>query len=153
MRVVYFFVLVALSAAACKPKAKDAAATPPAPAPVFPGLPIETLRILVAECDRIDYVMYNPPFSMSNDGRNNALGALQHISEALPAHNPATPATGHVFYQAKGETLLEADLYFGPAGNYFVFYEDGKPAFANTMSESGTTFFTSVFRNLQGAPQ
>ncbi len=155
MRALLFFAIFAISFTACKPKTQQGnTAEAAAPAPAWPTLPIEILRTLVAECDYIDLIMYNPQFSMSVNERNNVVSAIQQISETAPAANPANQPSGHIFYQSKGETLLEADLYLGPGGNYFVFYQDNKPAFANAMTEQGAAFYAQVLNQLrQGAPQ
>lgn len=159
MKVVSTVLLLAVLLSACrsesgseKSTAAAPAATPP-PAPAFPTLPIETLRTLVAECDYIDLIMYQPQFSMSQNERNAVMSTIQHISEVQAVHNTANSPNGHIFYQAKGQTLLEADLYLRNEGSYLVFYQDGKPAFANVMTQQGVAFFANILSRLQGAPQ
>lgn len=153
------FFLLALLLSACQPKSgaeKNAAPAPAAvqpPAPAFPTLPIEILRTLVAECDYIDIIMYQPQFSMSQNERSAVTATIQHISEAPALHNSANAPSGHIFYQSKGQTLLEADLYLRNEGSYLVFYQEGKPAFANAMNEQGAAFYANVLSRLQGAPQ
>ncbi|HRD83390.1 MAG TPA: hypothetical protein PLL53_21700 [Saprospiraceae bacterium] len=149
------FLLLVLFSACSSQSGSDAAANSKqaAPAPAFPTLPIETIRTLVAECDYIDIIMYQPQFSMSQNERSAVMATLSHISEVPAVHNAANPATGHIFYQAKGQTLLEADLYLRNEGSYLVFYQDGKPAFANAMTQQGVAFFANILSQLQGAPQ
>lgn len=153
------FFLLALLLSACQSKSgseKNAASAPAAvqpPAPAFPTLPIENLRTLVSECDYIDIIMYQPQFSMSQNERSAVTSTIQHISEVQAVHNTANSPSGHIFYQAKGQTLLEADLYLRNDGSYLVFYQEGKPAFANAMNEQGVAFYANILSRLQGAPQ
>jgi hypothetical protein len=153
------FFLLALLLSACQSKSgseKNAASAPAAvqpPAPAFPTLPMEILRTLVAECDYIDIIMYQPQFSMSQNERSAVMSTIQHISEVQAVHNAANAPNGHIFYQAKGQTLLEADLYLRNDGSYLVFYQEGKPAFANAMNEQGVAFYANILSRLQGAPQ
>lgn len=150
------FLLVVLLSACSSKSGSDAAASSKQAAPAAPAfstLPIETIRTLVAECDYIDIIMYQPQFSMSQNERSAVMATLSHISEVPAVHNAANPATGHIFYQAKGQTLLEADLYLRSEGSYLVFYQDGKPAFANAMTQQGVAFFANILSQLQGAPQ
>jgi hypothetical protein len=136
---------------ACQPKTPEQASTPPTPD--YPTLPMEILSTLVAECDYIDLIMYNPQFSMSQNDQASVQGSIQQIAEQAPAHNPANQPVGHIFYQSKGETILEADLYLGAGGSYFIFYQEGKPAFGNAMTQTGINFYGNILTRLQGGGQ
>lgn len=162
-----FFFLGLLFFAACKPESRSGsttdsseASTPatnqpsaPAVAENFPQLPIETLRTLVAECDHIDFTMYNPQLSMSQEMPEVVKATIQHISEAPATHNTANKPNGHVFYQSKGQTLLDADIYLLKEKSYLVFYKDGKPAYANAMAPQGVAFYDNIFSRLKITPQ
>jgi len=157
MRPLFLIAIFALSFSACKQKSSQGGtqAAGPAPEP-WPTLPMEILRVLVAECDYIDLIMYNPQFSMSVNKRNDVVASIQQISEAAVAHDPSGPQQplGRMFFNAKGETLLEADLYLSPQSGYFVFYQDGKQAYANAMTEQGAAFYNQVLNQVrQGMPQ
>lgn len=136
---------------ACQPKAPEQATAPPSSA--FPTLPMEILSTLVAECDYIDLIMYNPQFSMSQNDQASVKGSIAQIADQVPMHNPANRPVGHIFYQAKGETILEADLYLGAGGSYFIFYQQGKPTFANSMTQTGINFYGNILSRLQGGGQ
>lgn len=155
-----FVLSLILLLAACKPDSSSKSSTSSdtsaaaAQAVEYPQLPIETLRTLVAECDHIDFTMYRPQLSMSQDMPEVIKMTLGHISELPAVHNTANQPNGHVFYQAKGETLLDADLYILKDKSYLVFYKDGKPAFANAMTSDGVAFFDNIFSRMQQmAPQ
>ncbi|MBX2927749.1 MAG: hypothetical protein KF852_07945 [Saprospiraceae bacterium] len=156
MKPYLFLGLIAMLFAACGPKKTETKAPAAAPPPVgttMPGLPIEILRTLVAECDYIDVVIYNPPFSMNQQDQANVRGSIQHISETPATHNPANQALGRIFYQIKGETFLEADIFLSTGATYFLFYQDKKPAFANTMTEQGVYFYANILTRVQSGGQ
>jgi hypothetical protein len=149
--------LLGLSIFSCSPQKteKVTQGTEPKPAAAaFATLPLETLRTLVAECDYIDLIVYNPSFSMSQSEPASIQATLQQIGEAAPVHQANNQAFGRIFYQAKGETLLEADVFLSQAGSYFIFYQDKKQAFANIMTPQGVNFYINILNRLQGsAPQ
>lgn len=155
-----FFLLSAVlfTAFACKNTAKEQpteSTTPASPAPAaatvsYPSVPLDTLQMLWEKCDYIDYIFYGRNFSMNQSEQAAIRAALSHISDEVPTINPACQPTGHLFYQVEGENRLEADLYFQQQCVYFVFYDQGKPAFANKMTPQGLNFFQQVFQSQQG---
>jgi hypothetical protein len=151
MKPIFPLAIVALIAFACQPKAPEQAAQPPQP--VYPTLPMEMLNTLMASCDYIDLIMYNPQFSMSQNDQASVQGSIQQITLQAPLHNASNQPVGHIFYQSKGETILEADLYLGAGGSYFIFYQAGKPAFANAMTPTGVNFYGNILSRLQGGGQ
>jgi hypothetical protein len=157
MKISVAFVVLALAALSCSQPSTDKSAqnggTSSPPASNFSTLPVETLRTLVAECDYIDLIVYNPSFSMSQSEAASIQATLQQIGEGAPAHNPANQPFGRIFYQSKGETLLEADVYLGQTGSYFIFYQDKKQAFANVMTTQGVNFYLNIINRLQGGAQ
>jgi hypothetical protein len=48
---------------------------------------------------------------------------------------------------------LEADLYFNPNQGciYYLFFQDGKPAYANRIMPAGIDFYTQIFQSAQTA--
>lgn len=157
MKVTVAIVVLTLAVISCRQPSTDKSAqkqeTVNPPASTFSTLPVETLRTLVAECDYIDLIVYNPSFSMSQSEAASIQATLQQIGEGAPAHNPANQPFGRIFYQSKGETLLEADVYLGQTGSYFVFYQDKKQAFANVMTPQGINFYLNIINRLQGGAQ
>lgn len=117
----------------------------------MPTLPIENLRALVSECNHIDFIMYNPSFSMSTDEASSVRGTLQQISDAPATHTPGNQPIGRIFYQAGTETLLEADIYIGATGDYFLFYQDKKPTYANAMTPQGRAYYDQILSQVRGA--
>ncbi len=143
-------VALALNSWSCKPKSKETSA-PQAQGNTLPTLPIENLRTLVSECNHIDFIMYNPSFSMSTDEASSVRSTLQQISDAPATHAQRNQPIGRIFYQAGTETLLEADIYIGAGGDYFLFYQDKKPAYANAMTPQGRAYYDQILSQVRGA--
>ncbi len=156
-----FFAFLLAGLTACGPSGGSASEktteppTGPAPAAAdpttvrYPGLPLEKVERLWETCDYIDYIFYGMNFSMSQSEQPAIRASLAHIAEEPAPINPDCNPTGHIFYQAQGENQLEADLYFQEKCVYFVFYEDGKPAYANKMTSTGLQFFKTVFARIR----
>ncbi|MCB0587490.1 MAG: hypothetical protein KDD06_19505 [Phaeodactylibacter sp.] len=123
---------------------EEASSGQPAGEKPYPSLPLDTLQMLWNQCDYIDYVFYYKDFSVSQNQQSDIRASIRHISEEVPAISPSCQPVGRIFYQVQGENRLEADLYFSPECSFFVFYEDGKKAYANAIMPAGVQFFNQV---------
>lgn len=141
--------------AGCQSKGKqetttNAPAAPATPAPVagaesYPSLPVDTLKMLWEKCDYIDFIPYEFSFTMSQNEKSAIQSMLGHIATEVPVINPACQPMGRIFYQVDGKNALEADLYIGDECIYYIFYEKGKKAYANKLTDQGIQFFRSIF--------
>ncbi len=134
------------------PEDVPSAATGPAkaaPAAAYNSVPADTIQMLFQECDYIDYVFYYTNFSVSQNTPSDIQTALSYISADVPEVLPQCKPVGHIFYQVRGENRAEADLYFDNTCIYMMFYEDGKPAYANKLMPAGIAFFNQLFQNTQ----
>ena len=126
-------------------KTESAPTQAPPSSQVYPSLPVQRLEELWQVCDYIDFVFYNTNFSMNQSEQASIQKTLRHVAAEVPDIKPECKAVGHLFYQSKGRILLEADLYFSPGCAYFVFMENGKPAYANEMTPDGVEFYNKIF--------
>lgn len=160
------FFVVAL-VASCQPKASNAdqpaeanpeaqqqatTTQPPNPASTggqsYPSIPLDTLTMLWEKCDYVDFVFYNFNFSMSQDEKVGIQSTLRHIAEETPVINPSCPPMGRIFFQVDGRNALEADFFIGDECLYYIFYDNGKKAYANKMTDMGKNFFASIFSQM-----
>lgn len=113
----------------------------------YPALPESIRKDLLEKCDYIDITFYNYPISTSQDAVSSIRPALTYWDPA-PATVPniCKPAA-HIWYQSKGNNLLEADIYFASSCFIYVFYENGKPTYANPMNGTGQAFFDRILRS------
>ena len=125
-------------------EADKATEAPPAPAAqntTYPSIPDSTMQYLWERCDYVDYIFYELDFSVSQSSQHEIRKSLQHISRAVPDVSPACRPIGHLFYQVEGENVLEANIFFSPECQYYLFYRDGEPAYANAMTPAGVQFY------------
>lgn len=115
--------------------------------PSYPSIPMATVQMLFEKCDYIDYLFYYTNFSVSQKTKADIQQAITHIAAEPPVIRFDCKPIGRVFYQAEGESLLEADLYFDENCIYFLFMEDGKPAYANRMMPNGIAFFNQIMQH------
>ena len=115
----------------------------------YPSLTEDIIRNLAMNCDYIDYIFYDLPISISQGDKNAIMSNLNFISKEVPMSIPSScKAMGRKFYHVNGEIIFEADIYLNvEAGcHFYLFYEDGKKAYANKISEDGVNFYFNVFK-------
>lgn len=115
----------------------------------YPPVSQAILETLVSKGDHIDIVFYKYPISVSRDGNSDVVQELARLSNQAPATLGACQPDGRIFYNGSGETLAEADLYIQPNCNFVVFYKDGKPAFANTLTPEAIKFYDSLTKQFR----
>ena len=125
-------------------KAGQAAAKPPAGEKLYPSIPLDTLQMLWDQCDYIDYVFYYQDFTVSQNQQADIQNAIRYISEAAPEILPGCQPIGRIFYQVRGDNRLEAELHFSQGCTYFIFYENGKKAYANAIMPAGIQFINQI---------
>ncbi len=128
----------------------NTAQQPATAAPAYPSIPADTLRMLFNECDYIDYVFYYTNFSVSQKEKSDIQTALTYIASEPPDINPNCKPVGRIFYQVEGENRAEADLYYTDQCIYYLFFEAGKPAYANRIMPEGINFYNKIFSSAQG---
>ncbi|MEO1513562.1 MAG: hypothetical protein AAFV95_01075 [Bacteroidota bacterium] len=134
-------------------EAADQSSTPtPAPAQVelLPMLDQEIGRQLVSSCDHIDYIYYELPLSMSMDEKPAIHNILSQIGSRPAPAKPSCKSIGRISFNGAGERITEAELYYDGQGcNYFVFLENGKPAYGNYLTDAGIQFYKNAFAQAQ----
>lgn len=133
-------------------------AAPPAPTPAaeqYESIPIDRLEHLFYNCDYIDYVFYQTNFSLSQSEKAAIQTTLAAIGADAPTIDSNCQPVGRIFFQVDGQNAEEADIYLSaPNCMYYIWMENGKPAYANMMTEKAVQFYASVFQQVQqGAPQ
>lgn len=154
MRILYF-ILITLMVFSCQ--SKETKNNPQTPAPIdatplqqvpYPPVPQDVLQTIVTEGDHIDIVFYKLPISMSRDGQNDVILELARLTDTAPQARANCVADGRIFYQGKGQTLAEADIYINEGCYYVVFYKDNKPAYANGLTPEAIKFYRELTQNL-----
>ena len=119
--------------------------------PLYPAKPIEQLQIIYQNCDFVDFTFYELPMSMSFDNPGAIQQIMRFLSLTPPTQNQNCKPTGRAFFQKAGEDMAVAEFYLQDGCNYFVFMENGKPAFANLLTPEGITWYRNTLaRTLPG---
>ena len=73
-------VLFGFQEAPTKETQEPAAQTTPAGAALYPSIALDTLEMLWAKCDYIDFVFYNLSIAVSQNDPNAVKATIQHIA-------------------------------------------------------------------------
>jgi len=124
--------------------------------PELPPMPQNELALLFEQCDFIDYIFIDLPFSLSQNEKSsiqqNVLFAENvPVKERLASCKPMA----RKFFKIKGNIVWEADVFATPPCHYFVFYKDNNPTYANKMSANGINFYNNLIEQAakMGVPQ
>jgi len=122
-------------------------ATPTTSTPVTPEyevLPNDVLMEYWNKCTLIDYIFHDLPFSMNQSEQASIRTNLTYIDGNVQPNIPAgCKALARQFYQIDGEILMEADVYFSPGCEFYIFYV-GDKKYANKMAQTGKEFFRTM---------
>ncbi len=129
--------------------AKQETPTQPAGEKLYPSIDPARLVMLWDSATNVDVIFYNLSFSLSQNKQQDIRGMINTIDKEVPVINPACQAIGRIFFVVDGRNAVEADMYFQDGCHYYVFMENGKPKYANNMTEAGVNFFTNVFNNVR----
>lgn len=116
---------------------------------IYPSITPEKVKMLWDKCDYVDFVFYYLNFSMSQKVQNSIRQTIAHISSEVPLIDPNCQPIGRLFFQSDGQNISEADIFYGNGCAYYIFYEDGKYAYANKMLPQGTQFYDNIFKQVQ----
>ncbi len=136
----------------CAPSPKETDPTTSAAvtdAATYPSINLDRLVYLWENATYLDATFYNLPISINQ----SELAQIQQTI-ATVGEDPATIAAGcspvgHIWFQVNGKNIEEADIYFQPNCIAYVWYEEGKPAYSNVMTEGGINFYNNIFKSVQ----
>jgi hypothetical protein len=146
--------------AACGQTTQNNTDSAPAPAQAskapaqLPTLPQALVDDLVNNTEKVDYIFYDLPFSISTNTKEDSRAHLTHIDVKPATISNACQPFGRIFYNSgEGKGIVEAEVFFSKECQYFVFWVDKKPAYANAMSPAGITFLNNLLSKLKSPQQ
>ena len=108
---------------------------------ILPPLPLEQQSYLFENVEGIDYIFNDLPFSVSQADKPSIQANIAGISREGVEPLNCSPM-GRMFFQVKGEIVLEADVYYTPPQCvYYVYFEEGKAKYANKMTANNASFY------------
>lgn len=119
----------------------------------YPPLPAETRQRLWESSDYVDIIFYDSPVSVSQSDAPAIRSTLGMTTGQPAMPNPDCKPQGRISYMIQGEIVVEADFYNTDQCQYFLYLEDGKTVYAETLSASGKNFFTQIQEQFRNAVQ
>lgn len=112
----------------------------------LPSISQEFMTDLFVQCDYIDFVFYELPFSMSFDNLKTIQSTMSWISTSVPILSKNCKPIGRMVYQSKGEILVEAEMIISEsdACGHIVWIVDGKPTYANRYNINGKNYMLGL---------
>ena len=111
----------------------------------LPPLPQEEYSKLIEQCDFIDYIFIDLPFSLSQNEKESIQQNIQFIDRAGVESIPSgCKPIARKFFKIKGNIVLEADVFMDQNCKHFVFYKDNKAVYVNKMAQSGINFYNNL---------
>lgn len=118
-----------------------------------PSIPLERLQHIYDNATYMDATFYELPISINQSTQPQIQSMIGGIA-ADPMNNLAgCKPLGHMWFQIDGVNVEEADIYFSEGCVGFVWYDAGKPAFSNAMTQDGLNFFANVLQSVQQGGQ
>ena len=110
----------------------------------LPSIPEELLQKVFLECDFVDYIFYELPFSMSYDNKNTIQSVLRWVNQSTVIPTTGCKALGRMIFQKQGNTMIEAEIYVSETCSYYKWILDGKPMYNNLMSVGGIRHYSGI---------
>lgn len=126
-----------------------APAAAPTSTPLYPSIDVARLEYLFDNATYMDATFYNLPISVNQSSLPQIQTTLSGIAADPATLQAGCAPAGHIWFQVNGKNIEEADIYFQPGCTFYVWYEDGKPAYSNQMTEQGQNFYQNIFNSLQ----
>jgi hypothetical protein len=115
---------------------------------IYPIMPIQQQSYLFENVELIDYIFQDLPFSLSQSEKPSIQSKIAGIAQEGVTQSDCTPMA-RMFFQYKGEIIIEADVFFSPPDcQHYIFYEDGKPIYANKMAPQNIQFYSQFLNNM-----
>lgn len=113
--------------------------------PQLPKMPENELALLFENCDFIDYIFIDLPFSLSQNEKSSVQqNVLFAENTAVDQRMASCKPMARKFFKIKGNIVWEADVFAIEPCYYFVFYKDNKATYANKMSSNGRNFYKNL---------
>ncbi len=131
------------------PETDAAAAAEPQQGGVeYASIELSRLEYLYANATYMDATFYNLPVSINQSSIDQIRSTLSGIGVAPATIYPTCAPFGHIWFQVNGKNIEEADIYFQGDCVAYVWYENGKPAYANKMTPEGAGFYQNIINSV-----
>lgn len=157
LRFCFAFLIITSLASCGDPAADTDSKTDPAPAAApgidYPSIDVTRLEYLFENATYMDATFYEYPVSINQSSLPQIQSTLAGISTDPMPLNPICKPLGHIWFQVNGKNVEEADIYFQAECVGYVWYQDGKPAYSNKMTQEGLNFYANILKSVQTQTQ
>lgn len=115
----------------------------------FPSIPFERLKYIFENATYMDATFYDMPISINQKELAQIQATIGGIGSQPMKSGPSCKPIGHIWFQIDGKNIEEADIYFQDPCVGYVWYDQGKPAFSNAMTEGGAAFYLNIFQSVE----
>ncbi|OAV45594.1 hypothetical protein A3850_014320 [Lewinella sp. 4G2] len=112
--------------------------------PAYESLSFDRLKHIYENATYMDATFYDLPISINQNETAQIQTTLAGIGSQPMAYRPDCKPIGHIWFQINGKNVEEADIYFEKGCVGYVWYDAGKPAFSNAMTEDGARFYLNI---------
>ena len=110
-----------------------------------PAIAPAKLVQIFENCDHIDFIFTNLPFSISQDDKSSIQQTVRQIEPRKPEGiDFSCNYMAEQIFMSEGEIILDAKIFFEGKCTYYLFYEDGKPKYSASMTQAGITFYNNI---------
>jgi hypothetical protein len=132
-----------------KETATDAPVAAPQQGVSYPSIELSRLEYLFDNATYMDATFYNLPVSINQSSLDQIRTTLGGIGVDPATIAPNCAPAGHIWFQVNGKNIEEADIYFQQGCVAYVWYENGKPAYSNQMTEAGAGFYQNIINSVK----
>jgi hypothetical protein len=115
----------------------------------YSSISLDRLEYLYDNATYMDATFYNLPVSINQSSLEQIRTTLAGIGEAPATIAANCSPSGHIWFQVNGKNIEEADIYFQEGCVAYVWYENGKPAFGNEMTQNGIGFYQNIINSVK----
>ena len=117
---------------------------------ILPAIPTSILVDVFERCDYIDFIFANLPFSISQNDQASIKQTIRNIDPKQPEQiNVTCPYFAQQIFQANGEIILDAKIFFQEGCTYYLFYEDGVAKYSASFTNDGINFYNNIIQQAQ----
>jgi len=133
-----------------RPAPATAPSTTSAAAVEYPSIPLERLEYIFENATYMDATFYNLPISINQSERPQIQSTIASVAQATMPLEAGCKTVGHIWFQVNGKNIEEADIFYEEQCVGYLWYENGKPAYSNMMTEAGYNFYATIFAQVNG---
>lgn len=109
------------------------------------GMQGEEYRRIADSVDHIDYIFYDLPLSINQDGKPNVLRDLSYLSTTAVEGIPeGCKPMARKIYLGQGNIITEADLFFMDGCYLQIFYKEQEPIYGNLLTAQGAQYYGNM---------